>query len=84
MNIQDPAQSADLSPADQRVQPDSPLSGEVKRGGAYREAQEAIHAGRAMGHALWVLISDERERDGYALRPSVWRLYTLQTRQTGL
>lgn len=33
MNIQDPAQSADLSPVDERVQPGGPLPGAVKRGG---------------------------------------------------
>jgi hypothetical protein len=72
MNNQDPAQSADLSPADERVQPGGPLPGAVKRGGAYREAKKAIAEGRATGHALWVLLSDEHQRDGYALKPIPW------------
>lgn len=37
MTSQNPAQIADLSPADERVQPCRPLQGEVKRGGADRD-----------------------------------------------
>lgn len=38
----------------------------------FDEARAAIHAGTAMAHALWCLISDEHDRDGYALKPSPW------------
>ena len=39
---------------------------------AYEEAARAIAEGRAEGHALWVLLSDEHERDGYWLKPMPW------------
>lgn len=38
----------------------------------YATALEAIHGGRAEAFALWALISDEHQRDGYALRPIPW------------
>lgn len=47
MNTQNPAQSADPSPVDQRVQPGCSLSGEVKRGGdhpkAFRRANSFVY-----------------------------------------
>lgn len=36
------------------------------------DAVEAIKAGRAKAHALWLILSDEKERDGYALKPCPW------------
>lgn len=44
----------------------------TQTGIGYEEAVRAIAAGHAKGKALWVLLSDERERDGHALRPSPW------------
>lgn len=38
----------------------------------YDEAKAAIAAGRAQAHALWVLLRDEHDRDGYALQPMPW------------
>lgn len=38
----------------------------------HTEAMVAIRAGTAKAKALWVLLSDEHERDGYALRPLRW------------
>ena len=38
----------------------------------FNEARKAIFSGRAQAHELWVLLSDERQRDGYALKPSPW------------
>lgn len=39
---------------------------------AYDEAVAAIAAGTAKGHALWVLLTTEGEREGYALKPMPW------------
>lgn len=38
----------------------------------FTEARDAIALGRARAHSLWVLLSDEHQRDGYALRPMPW------------
>lgn len=38
----------------------------------YDTAAKAIAEGRATAHALWALLSDEKQRDGYALRPMPW------------
>lgn len=38
----------------------------------YDEAAAAIAAGKAIAKTLWVLIEDERQRDGFALKPSPW------------
>lgn len=38
----------------------------------YIEARKAIHGGRAKAHALWMLLVDKNERDGYGLKPDVW------------
>lgn len=38
----------------------------------YDEAIRAITEGRAEPRALWVLVKDERTRDGYALKPDPW------------
>jgi hypothetical protein len=38
----------------------------------YETAQEAIAKGEATGHALWTLLSNESDRDGYALKPMPW------------
>jgi hypothetical protein len=38
----------------------------------YDEAATAIAKGEAEGHALWVLLSDEHQRDGYWLKPMPW------------
>lgn len=35
-------------------------------------AQDAIKAGQASAHALWMLLSDEKERDEFGLKPAVW------------
>ncbi|QIG72965.1 hypothetical protein EVB98_043 [Rhizobium phage RHph_N3_2] len=39
---------------------------------AHKEAMREIHAGRARGHALWVILTDEHQRDRFALKPSPW------------
>jgi hypothetical protein len=39
---------------------------------AYAEAAKEVFGGRAKAHALWVLLSKESDRDGYALRPMPW------------
>lgn len=38
----------------------------------FQEAQAAILAGRATAHSLWQLISNESDREGYALKPVPW------------
>lgn len=38
----------------------------------YCEAKREIEAGRATAHALWMLLRDRSDRDGYALRPALW------------
>jgi hypothetical protein len=38
----------------------------------YDEARREILAGRAEARALWVLLSHEHQRDGYALKPTPW------------
>ena len=38
----------------------------------FDEARKAIFAGMAKAHALWVLLRDEHQRDGYALKPMPW------------
>ncbi len=38
----------------------------------YEIAKKEITAGKLQPHALWILISDESERDGYALKPAAW------------
>lgn len=35
-------------------------------------AVDAIVAGQANAHALWLLLSSESDRDGYWLRPMPW------------
>jgi len=39
---------------------------------AYDRTAIAIAKGEAHGHALWVLLFDEHDRNGYALKPIVW------------
>lgn len=39
---------------------------------AFEKAAADIKAGRARGHALWILLGAESDRDGYALKPSPW------------
>lgn len=39
---------------------------------AYDEANKAIAAGRAQARALWVLLTDEQDRDRFALKPMPW------------
>jgi len=39
---------------------------------AYHQAAKAIAAGEAEAYALWVLLSDEHQRDGYGLKPMPW------------
>jgi hypothetical protein len=39
---------------------------------AYDAATRAIRDGKAKAHALWVLLSAESDRDGYALKPIPW------------
>lgn len=38
----------------------------------YDEACKAIAEGTAVPHALWILVSDEHQRDAYCLKPSPW------------
>lgn len=38
----------------------------------YQEARKAIMERRAVPHALWILLSNESDRDGYALKPNPW------------
>ncbi|MCA0276311.1 MAG: hypothetical protein LCH86_09920 [Proteobacteria bacterium] len=38
----------------------------------FNEAKRAIATGRARARALWVILTDEHQRDGYALKPSPW------------
>ncbi|TGR81218.1 hypothetical protein EN866_35435 [Mesorhizobium sp. M2D.F.Ca.ET.223.01.1.1] len=38
----------------------------------FDEARKAIFAGKAKSHALWAILTDEHQRDGYALRPMPW------------
>lgn len=38
----------------------------------YDAAAKAIAKGQAKGHALWVLLLDESDRDGKALKPMPW------------
>lgn len=38
----------------------------------FDEAAAAIRAGKAEPHSLWILLSDEHERDGYGLKPMPW------------
>lgn len=38
----------------------------------YDEARKAIQEGKATPHALWMILSSEHDRDGYALKPSPW------------
>lgn len=47
-------------------------SDEHSRFVGFNEAKAAIAAGNAKAHALWVLISNEHDREGYALKPSPW------------
>jgi hypothetical protein len=39
---------------------------------AYEDAKLAIANGTAEAFALWVLLADEHDRDGYALKPMPW------------
>lgn len=39
---------------------------------AYDKAKADIAAGRAKAHALWVILSNQHDRDGYAIRPDPW------------
>jgi hypothetical protein len=39
---------------------------------AFGAAAKAIAAGEAKAHALWVILTDERQRDGLALKPMPW------------
>ena len=46
---------------------------DLKQGRAgYDEAVREIAAGRAKPRNLWVLLSAESQRDGYALKPAPW------------
>lgn len=36
------------------------------------EVNQAIELGNAKAQALWVILTDERERDGFALKPFKW------------
>lgn len=38
----------------------------------FDEAVAAVAAGTAQAHALWMLLSSEADRDGFALKPSPW------------
>lgn len=38
----------------------------------FEQAAKAIAEGQAQAHALWVLLSDPSQRDGYWLKPLVW------------
>lgn len=38
----------------------------------YKDVCQAIAAGQATAHSLWVLLSAETDRDGYALKPMPW------------
>jgi hypothetical protein len=38
----------------------------------YDAASEAILEGRARPHALWLLLGDESDRNGYGLKPCPW------------
>lgn len=38
----------------------------------FDEARKAIVSGKAHSHALWIIMSDEHQRDGYALKPLIW------------
>ncbi len=38
----------------------------------FDHAKREIFAGRAQARSLWVLLSTEQDRDGYALKPSPW------------
>lgn len=38
----------------------------------YDEAARAIAAGHAIARSLWVIVTDEHQRDSYALRPMRW------------
>ena len=38
----------------------------------YDEAEAAILAGKAEARALWMIISDEHQRDNFALKPMPW------------
>ena len=39
---------------------------------AYEMAARAIRAGQAKPHHLWMLLSRESDRNGYALKPVQW------------
>lgn len=38
----------------------------------FKEARREILAGRCMAQHLWVILSDEHERDRFALKPMPW------------
>lgn len=38
----------------------------------YEHAKHEILAGRAEARALWVIVVDEHQRDGYYLKPTPW------------
>lgn len=38
----------------------------------YQEAKSEILAGKAVAHPLWVLLSHEKEREEFALKPAMW------------
>lgn len=38
----------------------------------FDSALKAIRAKQAEPHALWVLLREESERDGYAIKPAPW------------
>lgn len=38
----------------------------------YEEARQHVERGTARAHALWLLLSDEHERDAYKLKPLRW------------
>lgn len=54
-----------------QVQPGSAADAGSKSS-AYDDAAKAIAAGEAEGRALWVLLSDEHQRDGHWLKPMPW------------
>jgi hypothetical protein len=44
----------------------------IELNAGYEEAAKAILDGKAIPHALWILVDGEHARDGYALKPNPW------------
>ena len=38
----------------------------------FETAKQWIADGKLVPHSLWILLSKETERDGYALKPATW------------